>query len=615
MCGITGWIDFEKDISQERETLKRMNLKHAKRGPDAEGEWLSPHALLGHRRLSVIDLENGAQPMIKHVGERKYVITYNGELYNMDELRSKLLTRGYHFETRCDTELILAAYAEWREDCPKHMNGIFAFAIWDETLQQLYFARDRIGVKPFFFTKRGSSFLFGSELKSLLTHPLVEPILDDTGIAEVLLMGPARTPGVGLFRDIEECKPGSWGRISRDGFKMQPYWELVSQPHTDDLDTTIERVRELFKSAVKRQLVSDVPIGTMLSGGLDSSAISAYAAQVFAEEGRGVLDTYSVEYAENDRYFASNEFQPNRDAPWVEKMVQFIGSQHHAIEIANTELIDTLSSALIARDHPGMTDVDASLLLFCREIKKTSTVALSGECADEVFGGYPWFHREDLVNANTFPWARLVEERIPFLSADVARRIPALEYVDARYQEALAEVPRLSGGENALEARMREMFHLNLTRWMPTLLDRKDRMSMAVGLEVRVPFCDHELVEYVWNIPWSMKAYNNREKGLLREALKGLLPADIIERKKSPYPKTHHPVYLQEMKDRVALLIQNKHEPLFQLIDHQRVSQFLQKDLQKEHFPWFGQLMNVPQLLAYFLQLNQWLNEYKVQVK
>ncbi|SHE88766.1 asparagine synthase (glutamine-hydrolysing) [Seinonella peptonophila] len=615
MCGITGWVDFTRNISQEKDKLSRMNQTQKMRGPDAEGVWVSKHALLGHRRLIVIDPEGGLQPMIKQVGGRRYIITYNGELYNMDEIRKKLINCGYTFQTTCDTELVLAAYAEWKEECPTYLNGIFAFAIWDECREQLFFARDRLGVKPFFYIQQGSSFLFGSELKSILAHPQVEPVLDRTGVAEVLLMGPARTPGQGIFAGIQECKPGYWGCLSRAGLHMEPYWELKSQPHTDDWETTVETVRELFFDTVRRQLVSDVPIGTMLSGGLDSSAISACAAQVFSEEGRGELDTFSIEYADNEHYFQENEFQPNRDAPWVQKMVQAIQSNHHEIVLSNAELIDTLNQALSSRDHPGMTDIDASLLLFCREIKKVSTVVLSGECADEVFGGYPWFHREELIHADTFPWSRHQADRKAFISPEIKVMIEPDSYVDARYQEALSEVPRLTGEESALDERMRELFYLNLTRWMPTLLDRKDRMSMAVGLEVRVPFCDHRLVEYVWNVPWSMKAYQQREKGLLRYALRDLLPKEIVERKKSPYPKTHHPGYVQEMKSRITYLLQQKEAPLFQLIDRRQVESFMKQDVSKVHLPWFGQLMNVPQLFAYFLQLNQWLETYQVQIR
>ena len=552
--------------------------------------------------------------MIKQMGDRRYVITYNGQIYNFRELRLKLLSLGYQFDTQSDTECILAAYAEWKEDCPKYLNGIFAFAIWDEAEQQLFLARDRLGVKPLFYAVKGCTFLFGSEIKSLLAHPKISATIDEEGLAEVLMMGPARTPGCGIFQDMDECKPGMWMKIDRSGVKSHPYWELESREHPDNLAETVATVRDLFIQAVKRQLVSDVPVGTMLSGGLDSSAISACAAQVFHEENRGPLPTFSIDYEENDRFFQSNEFQPHSDAPWVQRMVSFLQTDHHVVLLPISTLLAHLPTALEARDLPGMTDIDASLYLFCKEIKKKATVVLSGECADEIFGGYPWFHREELIHSDTFPWARMVEKRIPFLQEKIKKRIQPLDYVEMRYQEALAEVPRLAE-ESSEEARMRELFYLNLTRWMPTLLDRQDRMSMGVGLEVRVPFCDHHLIEYVWNIPWSMKKYGNREKGILRKALEGILPPEIIARKKSPFPKTHHPIYLKQMVQQVKQLLNDPSAPIFEWLDPKTIRQFVEQDLTKLHLPWFGQLMNVPQLLAYFLQLNQWIKQYQVVLK
>lgn len=614
MCGITGWVDFEQEISHQTDILEKMNETLRTRGPDAEGTWVSKHVALGHRRLIVIDPEGGVQPMMKQIGNRRYVITYNGEIYNFQELRSKLISRGYQFETRSDTEVILVAYAEWKEDCPKYLNGIFAFAIWDEAAQKLFLARDRIGVKPLFYAMKGSTFLFGSELKAILAHPEIPAVVNEEGLAEVLLMGPARTPGCGIFRNIYECKPGMWMQVSREGVQSSSYWQLVSKEHADDFTETAATVRDLFYQAVKRQLVSDVPVGTMLSGGLDSSAISSCAAQIFREEGRGALSTFSIDYEENDRFFQANEFQPNSDAPWVQQMVDYLQSDHQVVLLPISELIESLPTALWGRDLPGMTDIDSSLFLFCKAIKKKTTVVLSGECADEVFGGYPWFHREELINSGTFPWARLVEKRIQFLTDHVKKRIDPMDYVQTRYREALSEVPHFSA-ESSQEAQMRELFYLNLTRWMPTLLDRKDRMSMLVGLEVRVPYCDHHLVEYVWNVPWSMKTFGNREKGLLRKALEGFLPKEVLARKKSPYPKTHHPLYLAEMVSQVKQMMNNPSAPVFEWIDRKTVQNFIEQDLSQLHLPWFGQLMNVPQLLAYFLQLNQWIKKYDVVFK
>jgi len=613
MCGITGWINWEKNLEQEGPILASMVETLAARGPDASGMYLSTHAALGHRRLSVVDPQNGAQPMIRHKGEHPCVITYNGELYNTPELRHDLETRGYSFRTNCDTEVLLTAYMEWGPACVERFNGIFAFGIWDEMQQTLFLARDRIGVKPLFYTMDGSGFIFGSELKALLAHPEVKPQIDQEGLAEIFIIGPARTPGHGIFRGISELKPGHSMTYDRNGMRIHQYWALQSMPHPDDFNTTVGRVRELLEDTVTRQLVADVPVCTLLSGGLDSSALTALACRTYQKEGLGRVHTYSVDYLDNDIYFKSSSFQPNADAPWVRRVSEFLGTCHHDIILDTPELAGCLPEAALSRDLPGMADVDTSLYLFCREIKKGATVALSGECADEVFGGYPWFYREDMIHAAAFPWAPKPKVRMEWLSPQLKARIQPYEYVQERYQEALAEVPSLPG-EDAESARMREIFYLSLTRWMPTLLDRKDRMSMASGLEVRVPFCDHRLVEYVWNVPWHMKNYENREKGLLRHALTGVLPDDVLWRRKSPYPKTHNPSYLNTVRAWVLTILDDASSPLHELIDVGNIRSLAQQEDIGANIPWFGQLMGIPQLFAYLIQTDTWLRKYKVEI-
>lgn len=613
MCGITGWINWEKNLEQEGHILAGMVETLAARGPDASGTYLSPHAALGHRRLSVVDPQNGAQPMIRYKGEHSCVITYNGELYNTPELRRDLESRGYKFRTNCDTEVLLTAYIEWGPACVERFNGIFAFGIWDEWQQTLFLARDRIGVKPLFYTMGNNGFIFGSELKALLAHPEVKPQIDREGLAEIFIIGPARTPGHGIFRGISELKPGHSMIFSRKGLDIHQYWALQSMPHFDDFDTTVVRVRELLEDTVKRQLVADVPVCTLLSGGLDSSALTALACNTYRHEGLGRVHTYSVDYLDNDVYFKASNFQPNADAPWVRRVSEFLGTSHHDVILDTPELAGCLPEATLSRDVPGMADVDTSLYLFCREIKKGATVALSGECADEVFGGYPWFYREDMIQAAAFPWAPKPEVRMEWLSPDLRAKIQPYEYVQQRYQEALAEVPRLAG-EDTESARMREIFYLSLTRWMPTLLDRKDRMSMASGLEVRVPFCDHRLVEYVWNVPWHMKNYEKREKGLLRHALTGVLPDDVLWRRKSPYPKTHNPSYLNMVRKWVLTILDDSSSPLHDLIDVGKIRSLAQMENIGANIPWFGQLMGQPQLFAYLIQADTWLRKYKVEI-
>ncbi|MFZ5827151.1 MAG: asparagine synthase (glutamine-hydrolyzing), partial [Bacillota bacterium] len=512
MCGITGWIDWDQDLTSQRPILEAMTAPLALRGPDAQGYWLSPRCAFGHRRLTVVDPEGGGQPMLRQRGDRTYVICYNGELYNTPDLRAELEARGHTFQSHSDTEVLLVSYIEWGPACTEKLNGIFAFAVWDDAEQRLFMARDRLGVKPLFYTTRGSAFLFGSELKALLAHPQVEAAVDAEGLAEVFFLGPSRTPGHGVYKGVYELRPGRWLLHDRNGTRVQTYWQLESRPHEDDLETTVEKVRWLVHDAIRRQLVADVPVATLLSGGLDSSAITAFAAASFRDDGAGPLHTWSVDYRDNEKYFQAHEFQPDPDAPFALQMSEFLSTIHHNVLIDTPQLVESLTTATMARDLPGMADVDSSLYLFCKAIKQEATVVLSGECADEVFGGYPWFHQEEALGAATFPWVRMLPERARLLKPGLTGSVGAEEYVAQRYRETIDEVPRLPG-EDPLEARRREMFYLNLTWFMATLLDRKDRMSMAASLEARVPFCDHRIVEYVWNIPWGMKSHGGREKG------------------------------------------------------------------------------------------------------
>ncbi|NOV04034.1 asparagine synthase (glutamine-hydrolyzing) [Paenibacillus planticolens] len=614
MCGITGWIDWRKDLTGYPSILEDMTESLHLRGPDASGTWISQHCALGHRRLSVMDPENGAQPMIRKQGDYTYTIVYNGELYNAPELKKELELRGHHFRTTCDTEVLLVAFMEWGRACVDRLNGIFAFAAWDDQEQSLFLVRDRLGVKPLFYSHQNSVLLFGSEPKAILAHPDFQAEVGAEGLAEIFAVGPARTPGHGIYRNMSELKPGQCAVFDRNGLSIRTYWKLESQPHPDDIAATANQVQQLLNDTAQRQLVSDVPICTLLSGGLDSSALTSLAAEHYKESGKGALHTFSVDYKDNDKHFKANLFQPNSDAPWIKRMTEHLGTEHHYIEFDTPELVESLKTAVFARDTPGMADVDGSLYLFCREIKKNATVAISGEAADEIFGGYPWFHNEEALSANTFPWSLKLPNRVNLLAPDLVDWIKPVEYVSNRYQQALSEVPRLAG-ETQQQNRMREMSYLNITRFMPTLLDRKDRMSMAVGLEVRVPFCDHRLVEYVWNIPWEIKTSGDREKGILRKALKGVLPDDVLTRKKSPYPKTHNPNYLAAVRKWVLEILDDSSSPLLPFIDVKQIRALASSDTNDFDLPWFGQLMTGPQMFAYLAQVDTWLRNYKISIR
>lgn len=604
MCGIAGMLSADIDMRRERALIEDISESLRRRGPDGCGDFTKPYISLIHRRLAVIDPAGGAQPM----SFGKYTIVYNGEIYNTEEVRSELISCGYSFETRCDTEVILKAYDRWKEESCKKLNGIFAYAVWDDESRELFLCRDRIGVKPLYYANKNGIFAFASRIKSLLLIPGITSEVDESGLNEVFMLGPAKTIGSAVFRDISELPPASYLKFSGGKYEISEYWRLEAKEHGESEAETIEHAHFLVTDAVRRQLVSDVPLCAFLSGGLDSSIISRVAADDYRRRGR-TLDTYSVDYDDNDRYFKKSVFQPNKDSDYIDLISGSLGTNHKNIVLDNREVARALIESTDARCLPGFTDVDSSLLLFCREVKKEQTVALSGECADEIFGGYPWYHNEEILFEDCFPWSR---------STDVRRSIlkPGLlphgeEYARQRYLETVAKTSYLDG-ESKKERRMREMFRLNIDWFMQTLLVRKDVMSMESSLEVRVPFCDYRIVEYAYNMPWSIKSLGSREKGVLRRAFENELPPEIAWRKKSPYPKTYNPQYFDEVRKMALEALRDRSTPLCDMLDGGALQKLAENpDALKE--PWYGQLMRGPQVLAYIVQIHRWIKEFKVE--
>ena len=609
MCGFCGIVNFDKDISQDRHVIKEMFDTLSLRGPDEDGLFLDRHVNFGHKRLIVIDPENGSQPMSFSYQGNKYTIVYNGQIYNTKELKKILIDNGFDFEGHSDTEVLLKSYVHFGYELPKFLNGIFSFAIWDYKRKELFMCRDHFGIKPFFYTFTNNNFIFASEIKAILKHPDASSAVDDLGICELFGIGPSHTPGLTPFKEIFELKPGYFAVFDENGLKMEQYFSLETKPHEDSFDETCEKIKFYLEDSITRQLVSDVPLGMMLSGGLDSSIITAYASKHF-ENCKDMFKTFSVDYVDNDINFKKSDFQPNSDKEFIDLMIDRFGCNHTNIVLDTPELANALKQAMIARDMPGMADVDSSLYLFCREIKKDVSVVLSGECSDEIFAGYPWFFREDALSSNTFPWSIAITERQKLLNPNIASKICLKDYIDCRYQQALSEIEFL-GSDSMETIEKRKISYLTLNWWMQTLLDRSDRMSMASGLEVRVPFCDHRLVQYMWNVPWEMKALNGREKGLLRYAMKDVLPREIVDRKKSPYPKTHNPNYLKAVKDILSNILNNPNAPIKSVLNEKYIKDILDSDGSAFTRPWFGQLMTGPQLMAYLCQVNMWLEEYR----
>ena len=603
MCAIAGILC----LSYNESIIQRMLHTMHRRGPDGNGVAMTAGCCLLHTRLAVIDPAGGQQPMKLQWHGKVYTLIYNGELYNTEEIRNALLRLGHSFEGHSDTEVVLHAFAQWGEDCLPRFNGIYAFAVWERESRRLFLARDRMGVKPLFYKQHNGGLLFASEIKTILEYPDVERKLDAEGVGEILLLGPGRTPGSGVLRGIRELEPGCCGWFEDGKLQIRRYWKLRDREHRESFEETVEQVRYLVKDAINRQMVSDVPLGTFLSGGLDSSLITAICAGIKQEKGE-CLPAFSLDFQDNDKYFVPGKFQPNSDNSFIEVMRQAFHTDHHWTVLTPENMMEALEAATVARDLPGMADVDFSLLAFCGDIRNYVKVALSGECADEIFGGYPWFRDPQVLAVQGFPWAQNTHRRAAFLNPEI--KLDAEDFVRSRYEMTIAQTDILP--ENTPRDRqMKQMVNLNYRWFMQTLLDRKDRMSMYHALEVRVPFCDHRIAEYMYGVPWEYKDYRGVEKGLLRYAMEGVLPEKVLWRKKSPYPKVLDPKYLMLVSDAMGKLLTEKDAPIFQIIRKTELENLLHAE---EPWPWYGQLMKTPQTIAYMLQIDFWLRKYGIEI-
>lgn len=597
MCGITGW--YKKNHEKKNiKIIKQMTKTLKYRGPDQKGYYIDKNILLGHRRLSIIDLKNGSQPYTY----KGYTIVYNGEIYNAENIKNKLKEK-YTFETTCDTEVLLKGYIEYKEKILNLIEGIYAFAIYKD--DKLFLARDRVGVKPLFYTKIKDNFLFASEIKSLLKNKLVKPIINKESLQEILSLSPSRIPGSGVFKNIKELRPGHYMIYENDKITIKRYWNIKEKINKDNYETATKKIEKYLTESIKRQMVSDVDIACLLSGGLDSSIITA----IVAKNRDKTLDTYSIDYEDNDKYFQKTKFTVSQDNDYIKLMSETFKTNHYYKVITQHTLAKYLKESVIARDLPGMADIDSSLLWFSKQIKKKHKVILSGECADEIFGGYPWFYREEVRNREYFPWLDSIDYRNKLLKKELQEKLKLKEFMKTQYDNILKEVPIT---KNKAEQIYKNLFYLNMTYFMPTLLERKDRMTMRGSIEARVPFADTKLIEYLWNLPWEYKFHNNTEKGILRDAYKDLLPKEIVTRKKNPYPKTHNPKYTKIIIKLLKKRLKNKKSILYKIFDKEELNKLVETKGESFSSPWFGQLMTGPQLLAFLYQLDIWAKKYKI---
>jgi len=608
MGGIAGIIDFSRGLLSGTGLVNDMLQKLNHRGPDTLGLHATQSAILGSTRLSVCDPAGGSQPMTRSIGTHAYTLVYNGELFNINELRQELIQKGHTFYSHSDTEVLLTAYIEWGPSCVDKLNGMYAFAIWEEHRSRLFMARDRMGVKPLFYRIENDSLVFASELKALFCLKEIKPVVDREGLMEIFALSPGRTPGKTPFKNIRELKPGECLIFSRVGVYIHRYWQYESRPHAEGPEETAEHLSVLIKSAIRRQIVSDAPVCAFLSGGLDSSAISVIASAECRAKGDR-LSTYSIRFPQDEQYFSETLCEPDSDSDFIRTVMEFLKSDHTIYTPGIEEMAEALADAVTARDLPGMADIDSSFLLLCREIAKDFKVAVSGECADEIFGGYPWYHNTGLIKENIFPWSNSLALRRKLLHRELAG-LPLEDYARERFMETANEAPLLKEDREDTALR-RRMFYINVKWFMANLLERQDRMAMAGGLEIRSPFSDHILAEYAWNIPWEIMNYGGMEKGILRLAMKNALPHAILARKKSPYPKTHHPDYQRKVSSMLENILSDKKSPLTGLIDSSFVKMLLESPGMIVS-PWYGQLMTAPQLFAYLISLNIWIEKYGV---
>ncbi len=608
MCGISGFSNFKTDYTQNYKKyefmVSSMGSAQQNRGPNRFSAEVYKNVCFAHNRLSIRDLsENGNQPM--HDLSTKYTIIYNGEVYNAEKIKEDLIAKGYTFKGTSDTEVILNAYIEYGLDAPSHLDGIFAFAIYDRVLERVVLCRDRFGIKPLFYVYTDETLIFASTLNSIDRYTGFKLELDDNSFRELFGLFPSRTEGNGLFKGVREVKHGGLVILDKNGLHEKKYWELNAVENTYTYEEAIAKTKQLVTDSVLSQTVSDVPISTFLSGGLDSSIITAIISNDFRAKGKQ-LDTFSFDYEENSLYFKSSDFQVDEDKKWVKQMSYHFDTNHTYLECSIEDLFDNLYTAVEAKFYPSMTDIDSSLLYFCNVVSKTHKVALTGECADEIFGGYPWF-RGELVDGQ-FPWIRDLDTRKMLLKPEFAENLKLDEYVKESFEKSISGCKVLST-DSEEDIRIRKLTYLNIKWFMSTLLERMDRMSMYSSLEARVPYANHELIEFLYNIPWDYK-YRGVTKNLLREAFSDTLPHDLLYRKKSPYPKTYNPKYEDMLSERLFDIIYSNNSPLLDYVDKKKVVDMINapKDLGK---PWFGQLMAMPQLMAYYIQMDYFLRKVR----
>lgn len=609
MNGFTGFYQCNNLVQNYEHSLALLFNQAQISTPDSPQNYiLTDYFALYNQEIEKMEVD----------GNRFFLALY-GDISNTEELISKYsLDYPARDKNIRASAVLLSAFLKAGTDIFKDLTGDFSFTLFDERNLSLYLVRDSFGCKPMFYFKENGMLKFGTRLKYLLSQTGTLPSISKTGLNEIFSLGPSRTPGNAVYDGCAEVPAGHYLMCTPSGETLHCYYRLTAKPHTDSDEDTLAHNLFLLKKAVKKCLfpVDDSEqVGSLLSGGIDSSIVSALLKQEFLKDAfssEGWLQTFSFDFAENDHYYQENDFQPSLDRPYVDFMTDFLGSKHCFLSCNPQELFDSLKLSVKAHDLPAMGDVDSSLIFFLSKMPAGIKYVFAGECADEIYGGYPWFHREKMIYADTFPWMPSLDARKTLLKDDFIDYLGMEDYVYNAYHKTLAEIEYLPE-ENVASQTLRRNQYLSITWFMQTLLNRMERAASFTGLTALCPFVDRELMEYTYNMPWNLKSRFCTPKYALRESCIGLLPEQILYRKKSPYPKTYHPEYEAILKKEISEILNDPSAPLHYFLDKKKVEDYISRPL-SYHTPWYGQLMAGPQMLAYLIQVNEWIKEYKISV-
>lgn len=612
MCGICGYVK-NTNITEDK-TIYDMTNSLTLKNPNTINVFIKDNVAFGTKNTSTNSLTYDNQVFTRIIDGIHYTIICNGKLYNLDELKDDLIAKGYNFLTSSNLEVILISYIEYGKDMLNKLNGIFAFAIYNQKSKEIFLARDKLGIKPLFYYNT-NTFIFASEIKAILKNKNVKAKVTKDELCEIFGLGPAHSPGKTFFKDIYEILPGHYAVYSNNTFITKCYWDLRTFKVKDSIDESINKIKLLVTDSLKKQIASNVSVCSMLSGGLDSSILSYLTNKQVKN-----LHTFSINFDDNDKDFKGNDYQPTKDSDYVKIMKEFLLTKHTELKFSTDEVYKALKDSMIAKDMPGMADVDSSMLVFCKKIYEQGfKVAISGECSDEIFGGYPWYYKEDLIASEDFPWSRSINVRSKIINSKLVDPSYLKSYIKKSYNSVAKNI--VYDSDDIFENTFRKTCYTTIKWFMNTLIERTDRMSMMSGLEVLVPFADYRIFEYVYNVSAKYKLGlvdgNSKpcEKYLLRKAFENELPLDIIYRKKSPFPKTYDPKYLEILENTIKNIINKSTSPILEIINVKYLYELLDSHGKNLTENWFGQLMTYPQTLAYLIQINMWLEEYNISIE